>query len=323
MAGSRPGLDALLEGIFDYAGMFPPASLSFDQALAMAAGHPRDLKHRQIIAADLVVSVDHLPRLTPSVIAAAGFDQPRPFRVCVLGSSLTEPLAGIRTLRQEIELLAQHSPPDRHSHPQPISYEFKIAPPMLRNMHEVEELGLFMQSALTGRTLCIFLEPDLSTADWVDSLERVAGTVAMLDDSDSALQFGLKVRCSGPQAVTAQKLCSILKTVAAGRLHFKATAGLHHPIIEKGRYGNDLGFLNLAIALYLKRQLGGDLPAHELLEILLCSDIRRFDFDTAVSYGPHRVDSKDICNLKKAFHFSIGSCSLLEPDQDLLRLLGA
>src|SRR5690242_12892945 len=65
-------LDLLTARLFDYAGMFPPASLGFAEALAEAARAPR-LARPSMLATDMVVDGANLRNVTLKALEKAGF----------------------------------------------------------------------------------------------------------------------------------------------------------------------------------------------------------------------------------------------------------
>ncbi len=58
-------LDALTNGLFDYAGMFPPAALSFPDALAESATFQQALSRPSIVGADMPVQQSTPTRAAP------------------------------------------------------------------------------------------------------------------------------------------------------------------------------------------------------------------------------------------------------------------
>ncbi|HVE12131.1 MAG TPA: hypothetical protein VNI01_01940, partial [Elusimicrobiota bacterium] len=77
MTAARPGLEALLEGLFDYAGTFAPASLPLDEALRESASFKTTLRRPGMVAADIVLPARELASLGERV---------RGLRACALGS---------------------------------------------------------------------------------------------------------------------------------------------------------------------------------------------------------------------------------------------
>ncbi|MBN8549432.1 MAG: hypothetical protein J0M12_08970 [Deltaproteobacteria bacterium] len=321
MSSSKSALDTLVSGLFDFAGMFPPASLSFDDALVASSTFAHDLKRPFLVAADMVVGIEHLSRVRPELLHRLGFSTHKPFRIAVLGT----PLSGSSDLSRssELDLILQCNREDLQDavKRQVLSYELKLTPAIQADSQALLESVRAIQLHLNSAPVKIFLEPDLSVPQWHAVLDIVCGVIKLINEESDSSRIGLKIRGSGPTAVSAAKLATIVQEVASAQLHFKATAGLHHPIVERSRYHNELGFLNLCCALFLRRQLGSAFPEKEVLACLSCERSSDFELNaTGLRWKSYHLNIPMIEELKANFHFSIGSCSLLEPDQDLLRL---
>ncbi len=107
---------------------------------------------------------------------------------------------------------------------------------------------------------------------------------------------------------------------------FKATAGLHHPMRSVHRYtyepdspsGAMHGFINVFLAAaFLRAGLGTELTT-ELLEEKSVGAIQ-FNAEGVVWRG-HRLRNDELSSTRTEFALSFGSCSFIEPVQDLLKL---
>jgi len=312
-------LDVLAGGLFDYAGTFPPASLSLEAALAESAGFPAALRKPHLAAADLVAALPLLEAMTDAAFEAAGFQKGRTLVFCCLGSVLARGGPHVR----EAERIKRYNAA-RAAEPRPkrvASYEVRLAPAVQADPAGVEGLLGETLRALGGARVLVCLEPDLSGPDWERSLEAAARALEAASKGKPAPPAGLKVRGSGASAATPARLARVLERVIPSGLPFKATAGLHHPIVEKERYGNALGFLNLAAAVLLLRGLGaGRFPAPRLLECLQTERADAFDFGAGLRWQETGLGEIELVVAKQAAPFSVGSCSLREPDDDLARL---
>jgi hypothetical protein len=138
-----------------------------------------------------------------------------------------------------------------------------------------------------------------------------------------------KLRTGGltPDAVpsTAQ-VADLLIRAAAGRIPFKATAGLHHPVrsLRPLTYAADApcatmhGFLNVFTAAALAWE-GAD--AATVLAVLDETDARAFQFsDDALSWRGHALPTRQLVTARREFAHSFGSCSFEEPVADLREL---
>ncbi len=119
----------------------------------------------------------------------------------------------------------------------------------------------------------------------------------------------------------------ILQCIATG-VPFKATAGLHHPLRAEHRlsYADDapsgtmFGFLNVFLAAALARA-GKVTSASELSHVLEERDPRAFVFsDDAVCWRAHRLSAHALSDIRATFASAFGSCSFREPIEDLRHL---
>ena len=77
------------------------------------------------------------------------------------------------------------------------------------------------------------------------------------------------------------------------------------------------------MALILARDLGlGVFSEERALECLRADKPGDFRFDEGLAWGKFSISLERALEAREQAHFSIGSCSLAEPDQDLVRLFG-
>lgn len=308
------GLDDLVRALFDYAGQYPPASLSLDEALAKSAGFRKTLRRPGMAAADLVCGLAQLAELDAVRLARAGWDSKRPFRVCVLGPQLAGPGA---PLPEEVEKAAAKAVafggPARSGAPElsAVSYEVKCPAPFLdRRAREALEAA---RHGLGGYPGGLFVEPECAATEWPSALEGILRFFSELPEEERP---GLKLRCSGPAAIDPESLSRVVAGAVDRGLRLKATAGLHHPIVEE-RYGNRVGFLGLALSVRLRRTLGAGFSLPAILGCLTAAEARSFSFADGAAWLSFRLPPD---RLAARSGFAIGSCSLHEPDDDLERL---
>jgi hypothetical protein len=79
-----------------------------------------------------------------------------------------------------------------------------------------------------------------------------------------------------------------------------------------------MGFLNVATAVMLKRALQHSLSESSLADILTNSSYQSFSWDNGLRFGDFAISLDQLIAARNLAHFSIGSCSLHEPDADLL-----
>lgn len=139
-----------------------------------------------------------------------------------------------------------------------------------------------------------------------------------------------KLRTGGltPAAIpTAPQLAEILMALVEARIPFKATAGLHHPL--PGNHPLDQhphsptarlhGFLNLAVlaALLYWRKLNP--PA--VLDLLQSTTLQDFHIQAdGLGWNDQFLTLEQITEARQRFWRSFGSCSFVEPVDDLKAL---
>jgi hypothetical protein len=294
-------VDALLQGVVDYAGLFPPAGESMGQALERYAsyltGPDRDALGRLIIP---------FSRLKEFEIAASEF-LPRetgrePWKLSVIGTGDFSAAA--------LEIASFNR---RHSESTTAGLavidvvELKAASPA-----EIE-----LQRSRIPVSFTTYFEIPLD-GDLPALFKSLARTAARA-----------KIRTGGvtPDAFpSADAIIDFLVAAHRERVAFKATAGLHHPV--RGTYrltyepgsptGIMYGFLNVFLAAVL---VAAGAARDDALAVLEESDSSAFSFsDDAIVWRAHRFDVEQIRASRAEFAMSFGSCSFREPVDELDRL---
>lgn len=301
-------LRALVAGLFDYAGLFPPTGHGMQRAVESYA---RDRMGEQAwMLGRFVCPASRLGELSerggalmPGTYATSGYrehaDVLEPWRVTVVADvPLEDALARIADFNE------RHSREDRG----------------LARADAVEmkaESASFIDEtldALPGGLLPFYEVP----------VERDSrGMVAALAGSGACA----KVRCGGvvPGAIPApERVASFLHACAAGEVPFKATAGLHHPIRAEQPLTYEPsppravmhGFVNVFLAAVAAG--AGDAGPDELTAMLEEREPGAFVFtDAGASWRGRQWSLDEIVRTRASFALSIGSCSFEEPVADL------
>lgn len=284
-----------LRGLFDHAGMFPPAQLSLEAALSDAAGFLRTLRRPGLVGADLVVAWKDWPRLDEAALRKAGFAG-RPCRVALVG--LTPDDMG--ALGADVVRRATAG----KSSVQVVSIEVHLDAPDEKAL--LDGLSAWRTEVLGGMATT-YVEPRMPPDKLAPFLPRLA---KMLGRGK-----GLKLRCAGPHAVDRATLAKAIAAAASARIPFKLTQGLHHPV---PRPGFPHGFLNVLAAVRLRQALG-EAFGPEIHACLAEDDVKAFSLRDGISWRGFHVAAARIAELPP---FAIGSCSLMEPDDDLVAAYG-
>jgi hypothetical protein len=287
-------LRTLLAGVVDYAGLFPPAALDMEAAVANYARY-RTGPDRWALGR-FVVNASRLAELEET--ARPHFAQGDPWRLSVLGGS-----------EHEIEAELAHGFNRRNAGRAIIdSAEVRAASP-----------GAIARAvAAYGRVVRLFVEIPIA--------EDPAAIVAAIGDAGASA----KVRTGGVTAdafPTSAQLARFIERCVSAQVPFKATAGLHHPLRASYRltYAPDsasapmFGFLNVFGGAALLR---AGMPAARLPELLEETDASAFTFDDdGLAWRQWRATPDDVSDTRRLTAMSFGSCSFEEPMGDL-RALG-
>lgn len=288
---------ALLSGIVDYAGLFPPAALDLDTASrnydTYLSGEHAWMLGRFICPATRLAELQACMRTECNWNISALVD----------ATDLDEQLRLVQDFNSEH---IRRSTVD--------TLEIKV-----NSACDVDAL------ALIPRDFTVYCEVPLN-----DSLGTSLHAVA-------SAGLRAKIRSGGLNAAAfppAEELARFIIGCDTARVPFKATAGLHHPIrcnapftYEKdSTRGTMHGFLNvfLAAALFRHAPEGAPLSRDELIAILDTDSPSEFRFDdNEVTWQDRRVSSDQLAETRANFAHSFGSCSFDEPINELrtLRLL--
>ncbi len=322
-------LHALMEGIIDYAGLFPPARLSLGETVREYARH---LAGPQAwLLGRLVCPTAKFPELDEfkaEIIAPSA--RKNPWRISALGrggkdvesfvSGLVEDARAMRELADRFDrrVIAD-------------AIETRLPDALLTGDDDSALVDVVRGAVEAMRSapnkVSIFLEVPFA-GDWARNVERVTRAVASVRDSmpsdDKVGAIGLKIRTGGVTAdliPSVEQAATFIAACVASDIPFKATAGLHHPIRH---HSNEIGakmhgFLNVFSAAVLARV--DALPARTLIDILEDEDVGHFRFDDhGLGWGDRSVTVEQVRAARRESAISFGSCSVTEPVEDLTSL---
>jgi hypothetical protein len=304
-------LNALLTGLVDFAGLFPPASMDMASAVRAYAGYRTGANARYLGA--FVVAAARLDEFASAVsdLGGGAVDQ-RPWPVSVLAGEPAD--ADIeRALRFD-------RPAGLGPGLQVVSIEAKA-----ESASTVERI-----SAAVPEGVGVAFEILLSLA----REERRAVLAAVKDAGRTA-----KVRTGGvtAEAIPSTSLVAgFIWDCARAGVAFKATAGLHHPVRAEQRltYAPDSpravmhGFVNVFLAAAAAWALLHDEvawtavePPASVTDILDERDASAFAPDgSAIRWRSIVIPAADIARARGAHARSFGSCSFEEPMTELQTL---
>jgi hypothetical protein len=312
----RTSVRALLSQIIDYAGLFPPAKLPLDAALT---GYLRDRKEspQRWMLGRFVCPASVLAEL---MALAKGNADRALLHLAVLGQPASSGDKFLAQLRADLEAIDGFR--RRWDHESAIDV-FEVALPKGATIAQLQAQlphlpDLFSQAGLTA-----YLELPV-TPNWRTELARLSAVLRDLHETQPHGVLGLKLRCGGLTAESFPnegQIAFFCERCRAGRLPWKATAGLHHPRRhwDAGLNVWQHGFLNvfgagiLAELLHLSEaDIVSILSDRELLA-LRCEEDR-------ILYRDWACTTAQIAELRGRFATTFGSCSFAEPVTDLVAM---
>lgn len=319
-------LKAFMEGIIDYAGLFPPADLSLDTSIQKYSQYRKS--DDAWMLSRFIIPATRLGELKP--YGETLFQEGDSFEFSVLGKG-TETVSEYREHLQEVVKAVQDFHEIHGSRVTTDILEIKLPreavfandPELLNEIFE-ETGQLLNQSALTPRE--VFFEGAFDK-NWRKEIGLI---LEILSESNQELerenvdQLGFKIRCGGVDAhmfPSVEQVAFALNTARERNLAAKATAGLHHPIRQ---YSESVqtkmhGFFNVFGGAMLS--YAHDLSDDELAEILKEEDPDRFTFtNEGFKWKDLPVSTHEIAELRDVALVSFGSCSFDEPREDLENL---
>lgn len=306
---------AFLMGLIDYAGLFPPAALDLDAALATytrARSGPEAWMLSRFIAP--VGRLDDIRADLDTARSSA------PISLSVLGHAPAKSTSWIDLATQTVaEAQRVEAASDRGVRCD--RFEIRLPVELASDPDALARALVDLDAALHAPdrpAARVALEVPLLDAP--ETVEPTAQGIADANGRAKRPAFAIKLRCGG---VTADLFPSVeaLARALAGTLRagipFKATAGLHHPVRQ---YRDEVdtqmhGFLNVFGGAILARR--HRLDADALADILDDTDPAHFGLDESLRWTSLSASAVDIADARARFALSYGSCSFDEPLDDL------
>jgi hypothetical protein len=289
-------IDTLLDGLVDYAGLFPPASLDMEAmveqyAIALAS-------ERASMVGRIIVPASTLGALEQAAKAMLpGHAEDDPWCVSAL----------VRLDKMDADLEAIANFNDAHELPEHGLALIDTIEVKAFDANDIEAIASNLPEGLFA-----FVEIPIDS-DPRGLLCAIAG--------DS---LGAKVRTGGitPELnPPIEDVARFIVHAVAAEVPYKATAGLHHPLPNDNPDipARQLGFVNVFAAAALARVAGLDQAAVE--EVLSCDDPEAFVFDGAtLQLADYTLTSAQLEVSRLTSATSFGSCSLDDPWNDLIAL---
>jgi hypothetical protein len=299
-ASTVESASALVGNLIDYAGLFPPASLSMTSSVA---NYDAYLQSRwNWILGRFIVPVSQLGEFEDAVKALpSSSGKIRKWRLSVLpGSDVVADVARI------LDFNTRMAAADSGRQATIESVEVRVA-----GSEEITRLSRIIPSNLET----YFEIPLPSAGECIPAAARAGRRAKIRMGGETADKFP-----------STENVINFLRLCAAADVPFKATAGLHHPLrsVHRLTYQDDSpsgvmhGFLNVFVAAaFLRAGMEPELAVQLLEE----SEATAFHFSAdGITWRQHQVSLTEIAAARKEFAISFGSCSFTEPIDDLQSL---
>ncbi len=298
-------LRVLLDGILDYAGLFPPAKLPLPEA---AANFARYHTHAQsFMLSRFICPATQLAALAKLSAPAGGWQ----LSVLIAPGDDRESW----TAHVEAAVAAIEAFKDCHSgavDASALELRLPVGQPANECLATVARCAPAAQPYFE-----IALEDDVSKrlaeiASWNSA--RAPGTPSAR----------AKIRTGGVEASMFPSCGQVAEFIGECQrtgIAFKATAGLHHPLrhFNEGVGADMHGFINVFVAAVLAFNAGVDRGT--LVRVLEDRDPEHFCFENnRLLWGGHALDLAEIRRTRREFVDGFGSCSFDEPVEDLAAL---
>jgi hypothetical protein len=286
----------LLRQLIDYAGLFPPASLSMAASVANFDAYSRSeaswILGRFIVPVARLGEFEEAFSALPSSSSEDG--SARKWRLSALtGSDVVADISRIRLFNERFDFrgAAIDSLEAKATNAAEIARFSEIAPP---------EMNVYFEIPL------------------VNCRELIAAI--------AACGRRAKIRTGGEAAdkfPPPGSMIEFIQLCAAGGIPFKATAGLHHPVRSVHRFtyqadsasGMMHGFVNVFLAAAFLR---AGMAAEQARQLLEEQSAAAFQFAAdSIGWRGHKLPVDEISAARDNFAVSFGSCSFSEPIDDL------
>jgi len=305
-------LRAFLGDLVDYAGLFPPASLTVEKAVAEYAAHRQESESWM-----LGRFIAPAKRLEEICAAAAALGVAESWEYSLLvgdGSGTDEAMEAIPAQGKTAQDCESRFPARIAALETPLPKEGAGARTTVFGPLLLEALD---QAGLGGRELYLEVPAGVDDSASIQAIRALAET-------ESFSKVGAKLRCGGvrPEAFpTVERVVEFILACRNVHLPLKCTAGLHHPVRHRAVEPDVMmhGFLNVFGAGVLA--YGGLLDRATLVDCVAETDPSAFGFaDGGFHWRDHHASAEIVADARRDFLGGFGSCSFVEPRADLKNL---
>jgi hypothetical protein len=299
-ATSSAAVRAAFAGLIDYAGLFPPAQLELEAALA-EYGNARSGRYAWMLARFIVPEsrIDELLKCAPA-----------PVPLSVIVGTADDSRAWFGSVQASLQRISVHKKAGAAIE------SLELALPRPLSQRETYDAAIGQYSAAVVQ---IGLD-DLPSYIELPLHDRRAALLPGALASMKRHRLRAKLRCGGVTAASVPPVYDIatfLRAAAEEEVAFKATAGLHHPIRGYNEESGFVmhGFLNVLTAAALVRH-GAD--EDNVIAALEDEDAGHFAFDSErLRWQDTAIAEDALLETRRNSLNSYGSCSFREPVDDL------
>lgn len=299
----------LFEGLIDYAGLFPPASLDMPGAVAQYRA-ARQGPHAWLLGR-FICPASRLEELAAQLISSMSAGE-KPWEVSViLDGERAESGARAQAFEKEMSPGATIT-----------MVEARLPAEASDGRSQDEVTGLIRPVVRAACSVSPTVRPFMEVVRsqrWEAGLK--AAVEAMLHVRLEEMRpIGMKLRCGGaePSAFpTPAEVARFIVECHAHDLPYKATAGLHHPVRHLDRQLDVMqhGFLNILFASAFAAQ---DADEAQIVAVLEETDSAGFEVgNAAIRWRGREVGVAALRRVRTEQFVGYGSCSFDEPIDDL------
>lgn len=314
-----------MEKIIDYAGLFPPAVLTMEKAVANYDRY-RECPESWMLSHFICPAA----KLDEFEVSSAGLmKEGKPFHISSLGRKAEKLERFLECIQEDVSAVGQFT--ERNAGKVVVDvFEFCLPPDLSSQPERLEENldasgKILIQHASSSCPATVYYETPLSP-DWQEDIDLVVHAISRQNSSykDNTLTAGFKFRCGGvraEQSPSVEQVVCCITTCRDASVRLKLTAGLHHPY----RHFNESiqtkmhGFINIFTAALLGKR--HKLNAVTLTKIIEDEDGSNFRFEEQIlSWKDLSITTDQIEEDRENVIISFGCCSFDEPREDLQRL---
>lgn len=331
----KESLRTFMDGLIDYAGLFPPANLPLGRAIDDYIKHLKG-KNSWMLGR-FIIPVIRFAELDPFVPL---FDKIGPLGLAVLGSGGKSNDEYLSKVSEDVAKINEYR--DKHGGKVEIEvYECKLPSNSPSKGTMEKATGLLNNNGLSHYhefpelpDVGINYSTNKDESAWDDVIAPVVSMISELKGT------GIKLRCGGivnEAFPSVEQVAAMIQTCALVGIPMKCTAGLHHPIRHfADEYDSYMhGFINTFGAGVFTSNFPEPRNSQEKFRMFILlshmvsdQEANNFEFKNGGmvwKVGDDRntifeFDNESINNCRKKGMISYGSCSFQEPIDDLKQL---